>query len=329
MDRNFVEFRLAPGDISAIRFGVSPGHELCHAVRVLQRPEEHPLQWGWLRGVRAGVPRDAFALLAVLIGERGYFPDFFTTTPTWDLDPAAEAARLREIPDGPMTVDLRKMVVRSTGARQQAILRMLDDLPRARAMIADAWLELWAAVLAPVWTQLERILRADIAVRTRRIATDGIAGMVGDLHRTVEWHEDAVRVELRLHSEVLDCRGSGIVLVPSVLGGLGCSVLTEPPAQPTLFYPAQGVTERWATDATARADALGALLGPARAAILLGAHAPRTTSQVAADAGLAVSTASHHLTVLRDAGLVASRRDGVRMLHLRTPLGEALVGAAL
>jgi hypothetical protein len=329
VDRNFVEFRLAPGDISAIRLGVSPGHELCHAVRVLQRPEEHPLQWGWLRSVRAGVPREPFELLAVLIGERGYFPDFLTTTPTWDLDAAAEAARLREVPDGPMSVDLRKMVARSTGARQQAILRMLDDLPRTRAMVADAWIELWSALLAPVWTQLERILRADIAVRARRITTDGLAGMVGGLHRSVEWRDDAVRVELRLHSEVLDCRGSGIVLVPSVLGGLGCSVLTEPPAQPTLFYPAQGVTERWATDAAALVDALGALLGPARAGILLGAHSPRTTTQVAADAGLAVSTASHHLSVLRDAGLVASRRDGSRMLHLRTPLGEALVGAAL
>lgn len=329
MDRNFVDFRLAPGDISAIRFGVSPGHELCHAVRVLQRPEEHPLQWGWLRSVRASVPREAFELFAVLIGERGYFPDFLTTTPTWDLDPAEEAARLLEVPAGPMAVDLRKVVVRSTGARREAVLRMLDDLPRARAMIADAWLELWAALLAPVWSQLERILRADIAVRARRIASDGLAGMVGGLHHAVEWHEGAVRVELRLHSEVLDCRGSGIVLVPSVLGGPGCSVLTEPPAQPTLFYPAQGVTERWATDATALADALAALLGPARATILLGAHAPRTTTQVAADAALAPSTASHHLTVLRDAGLVASRREGVRMLHVRTPLGEALVGATL
>jgi hypothetical protein len=33
--------------------------------------------------------------------------------------------------------------------------------------------------------------------------------------------------------------------------------------------------------------------------------------------------------VLRDAGLVTSRRDGSRMLHQRTPLGEARVGAAL
>lgn len=328
MGRNFVDFRLAPGDVSAIRFGVSPGHELCHAVRVLQRPAEQPLQWGWLRNVRDRVPRDAFELFAVIVRERGYFPDFLTTTPTWDLEPLDEAARLREVPDELMRVDLGKVVARSSGAQRDAVLRMLDDVPRARAMIADAWLELWSAVLAPVWPQLERLLRADIAVRARRIATDGLASMVDGLHHTVGWHEGALRVELALHSEVLDCRGSGIVLVPSVLGGLGCAVLTEPPAQPTLFYPAQGVTERWATDAAALADALAALLGPARAGILLTAHDARTTSQVAADAGLAVSTASHHLTVLRDAGLVASHREGARMLHLRTPLGEALVGAA-
>ena len=93
------------------------------------------------------------------------------------------------------------------------------------------------------------------------------------------------------------------MLVPSVIGGHRCAVLTEPPAQPTLFYPAQGVTETWARDPEAASErALGALLGPARAEILLSAHDPRTTSQVAADAALAISTASHHLTVLRDAG---------------------------
>jgi DNA-binding transcriptional ArsR family regulator len=63
--------------------------------------------------------------------------------------------------------------------------------------------------------------------------------------------------------------------------------------------------------------------------MLLRAGPARTTSQVARDAGLAISTASHHLTVLRGAGLIASERDGTRMLHLRTPLGEAMVGAVL
>jgi hypothetical protein len=329
VSRNFVVFRLAADDISAIRFGVSPWHELCHAVRVLQRPAEHPLQWGWLRNVRSKVPREAFELFAVLVRERGYFPDFLTTTPTWDLEPADEAERLRDVPDELMRVDLGKVAVRSEGSRRRAVEAMLDNIPRARAMIADAWLELWTALLEPVWPQLERMLRADIAVRSRRVATEGLASMVGGLHRTVDWSAGGLRVELGFHSEVLDCRGSGIVLVPSVFAQQGCAVLTEPPAQPTLFYPAQGVTERWAADATARDDALAALLGPARAGILLTAHESRTTSQIAADAGLALSTASHHLTVLRAAGLIASRRDGHRVLHLRTPLGEALVGAGL
>lgn len=153
--------------------------------------------------------------------------------------------------------------------------------------------------------------------------------MIQTLHERVAWQHGAVRVTMRIWSEVVDCRGSGLVLVPSVMGSTGCNVLTEPPAQPTLFYPAQGVMASWARDPADVETALGALLGPARARILLDAHEPRTTSQVARDCALAVSTASHHLTVLRDAGLVASTRAGARMLHRRTPLGEAMVGAVL
>ena len=324
-----VEFHLSPGDIQAVRFGISPGHELAHAVRVLQRPEAHPLQWGWLRAVRDRLPRESFRVLATVIGDDGYLPDFLTTTPRWDLTPEAELEALRVAPLEPLRVDLGKRVSRTRGAQQQALREMQQHPVRARAAVADAWAEVWEAALAPVWPQLERLLRADIAVRSRTTATAGIAAMAGGLHRQVSWGEGAVRVSLRRHSEQVDCRGSGLVLVPSVMSSWGCMVLTEPPAQPTLFYPARGVTAGWARDATEVADALGALLGPARAGILLQAGTARTTSQVAADAGLAVSTASHHLTVLREGGLIASERAGTRMLHLRTPLGEALVGAVL
>lgn len=324
-----VEFHLSPGDIQAVRFGLSPGHELAHAVRVLLRPAQHPLQWGWLRAVRERLPRESFALLAAVIGDDGYMPDFLTSTAGWDMTADAELDALRAAPLDGMRVDLGKMVLRSTGARQQALRDMHDRPARARALIADAWSEVWDAVLAPVWPQLERILRADIAVRARTIATSGLAGMAGDLHPNVSWGDGAVRVALRRHSEQVDCRGGGLVLVPSVMSSWGCMVLTEPPAQPTLFYPARGVTAGWARDATETSDALGALLGSARAGILLEAGSARTTSQVARDAGIAVSTASHHLTVLRDAGLIASEREGNRMLHLRTPLGEAMIGAVL
>lgn len=324
-----VEFHLSPGDIQAVRFGISPGHELAHAVRVLLRPEQHPLQWGWLRTARDRVPRESFGLLAAVIGDDGYMPDFLTSAPHWDKTPDAELQALRDAPLEPMRVDFGKMVIRSTGARQQALRRMQQDPARAKAMIADAWEDVWDAALAPVWPQLERLVRADIAVRSRTIATSGIGAMASDLHPRVSWGEGAVHVSMRKHSELVDCRGSGLVLVPSVMSSWGCMVLTEPPAQPTLFYPARGVTAGWARDAAATEAALSALLGPARASILLSAGAPRSTSEVAADAGIAVSTASHHLSVLRQAGLIASEREGNRMLHLRTPLGEAMVGAAL
>jgi hypothetical protein len=324
-----VEFHLSPGDIQAVRFGISPGHELAHAVRVLLRPAQHPLQWGWLRDVRDRLPRRSFELLAVVIGDDGYLPDFLTATASWDMTADAELEALRAAPLEGMRVDFGKMVQRSTGARQQALRDMQERPDRARAMIADAWSEVWDAALAPVWTQLERILRADIAVRSRTIATSGIAGMAGDLHPKVSWGDGAVRVSLRRHSEQVDCHGGGLVLVPSVMSSWGCMVLTEPPAQPTLFYPARGVTAGWARDAAEISEALGALLGPARARILLEAGTARTTSQVARDADVAVSTASHHLAVLRNASLITSEREGNRMLHLRTPLGEAMIGAAL
>ncbi|UNK71587.1 DUF5937 family protein [Microbacterium sp. H1-D42] len=324
-----VEFRLSPGDIQAVRFGISPGHELVHAVRVMLRPSQHPLQWGWLRQAREAVPVEAFRLLGDVIGADGYLPDFLTATPRWDLTPADEITALRTAGLAGMKVDFGKMVLRSSGARQASLRRMQARPEQARDLIAEAWERVWDAALAPIWPQLERILRADIAVRSRTITTEGIGRMASGIHSAVTWRDDAVRVALRRHSEDVDCRGSGLVLVPSVMGSVGCMVLTEPPAQPTLFYPAQGVTAGWARSTVDTAAALAALLGAARADILLTAHVARTTSQIAADAGIAASTASHHLTVLRTAGLVTSTRDGARMLHLRTPLGEALVGAAL
>jgi len=328
-EHHHVDFHLSPGDIQAVRFGISPGHELAHAVRVLLRPEQYPLAWGWLKDVRGRLPRDAFGVLAHVIGADGYMPDFVTSTARWDLGPEDELAALREAPLAGMRVDLGKMVARSSGRRQQALRRMQERPARARSIIAAAWAEVWESTMAPVWPQLERILRADIAVRSRTIATDGLAAMASGIHPQVSWGDGSVRVRLRRHSEDVDCRGGGLVLVPSVMSSWGCMVITEAPAQPTLFYPARGVTAGWAQDAEDLVRALEALVGPVRAGILLTAHVPRTTTRVAEEAGITASTASHHLTVLRDAGLIASTRDGARMLHLRTPLGEALVGAAL
>jgi DNA-binding transcriptional ArsR family regulator len=69
---------------------------------------------------------------------------------------------------------------------------------------------------------------------------------------------------------------------------------------------------------------LSALLGPTRAAVLSLLAAPHSTGQVATTLGLAPATASHHLTTLRDAGLIAAARSGRRVLYERTSLGDRL-----
>ncbi len=322
--RKVVEFRLSPDDVSAVRFGISPGHELVHAVRVLTRPAQHPLQWSWARRVGPQVHGPAVDLLRLVVGTTGYVPDFLTSTPGWDVTPDDESERLRHAPLGGMAIDLGKRVARTDGATQAALRALLDDLPRTRDAVADAWTEVWDAALAPWWPQVERLLRADVQVRARRIATHGLAAMVGTLHERVGWQGSSVLVELVHHAEVVDCAGSGLVLAPSVLARQ-CAAVTERPAQPTLHYPALAVSERWSEAAADAQDALTDLLGHGRAAVLLALDQELSTSEVAAACALAVSTASHHLAVLRAARLVAARRDGRRVVHERTPLGLMLV----
>ncbi|WP_017587154.1 ArsR/SmtB family transcription factor [Nocardiopsis ganjiahuensis] len=318
-------FHIGADDVSAIRFGVSPGHELAHAVRVLLTPQRHPLQWGWLRSVRASVPGAALDRLAVVIREEGYLPDFLTSAPTWDMTPREEFERLRGVPPDAVRADLGKVLVRSEGRARALVAGMIEQPERARDMIADAWDQVWQATMAAHWPQIRRLLGADIDLRMRRMGAGGVGAMVATLHETVRWRRNSIEVSLRLHDEDVRCEGSGVVLVPSVMGTARCAVLTEPPVQPTLFYPVDGLAETWIRGAAAE-EALADLLGSGRARVLACLDGPRTTSEAGRACAMAVSTVSHHLAVLRRSGLVHARREGNRVLHTRTPLGEALLG---
>ncbi|MFB9646128.1 helix-turn-helix domain-containing protein [Microbacterium terregens] len=66
-------------------------------------------------------------------------------------------------------------------------------------------------------------------------------------------------------------------------------------------------------------------MGLGRARLLARMHEPLSTSELAAETGLALATVSHHLSRLRTAGLVQASRDGARRIHSRTPVGDALV----
>jgi len=320
-----VVFRLEPDDLGGIRFGISPGHELCHAVRILQRPAAYPLQWGWLRTVRDDLPVTALQVLTTVISPAGYFPDFLTSPSAGPLNPAAELTAVRAARLDGVRTDLAKVRDRARGARRARVEEMLAAPKRARALIADAWEEAWDRLLAPHWEALDRLLTADVAHRSRVIATEGLGAMVTRLHERVGWQPDEVRVRMRHWTETVSCGGRGLLLVPSVLGHPGCTVLTEKPAQPTLFYPARGITESWTRGHADVQRALAELMGEGRARVLGALDAPRTTTEAAENCGLAISTTSRHLALLRNAGLVMTIRRNPYAVHNRTALGDALL----
>jgi DNA-binding transcriptional ArsR family regulator len=83
----------------------------------------------------------------------------------------------------------------------------------------------------------------------------------------------------------------------------------------------------WSTLAYDR-DLLAALLGSTRAALLVAAAGGETTSGLAQRLGVSVAATSQQLAVLRNAGLVASTRQGRAVCHDLTPLGVRLLLAS-
>lgn len=74
-------------------------------------------------------------------------------------------------------------------------------------------------------------------------------------------------------------------------------------------------------------EALGALLGGARAAVLVLLDTPKSTSQLVALTGQGLGSVGRHLRVLLDARLLRRRRAGRSVLYYRTAVGDTLVRA--
>lgn len=73
--------------------------------------------------------------------------------------------------------------------------------------------------------------------------------------------------------------------------------------------------------------ALAALLGPTRAAVLLimADRPDSTTNALAEGVGVSAATISHHTAVLRQSGLITTRRSGGSVHHSLASLGEVLL----
>jgi DNA-binding transcriptional ArsR family regulator len=314
-----IELVLSAAGSQRVRFALSPLEEVLGAVRILLGGRGHPAHLPWLSGAPAladlGVPE-----LAAVLGARHYITEFLSPPPA-----------------GPeTTAGAQLRVVRATPPHQVALeLAMVDadlsglpaDPAAARDLLAGQLETVWDTLLAPQWPKLRTLLAADIAHRTRALGDGGVAAMLAGLHPRVRLTGTSVLVDVRSR-ERLEIDSRGLLLIPAVFAWPDVGVVTVPPWQVSLLYPARGVASLW-TAAAAAPEPLAEVLGRTRARLLAALDVPAATAELARRHGLAPATVSAHLTALRAAGLLASDRAGHRVLYRRTDLGDALLTGKL
>lgn len=313
-------------DLLRCRFAVSPLWETQEAVRTLARPDRHGYHPRWLRRIQQAARALDLSPIWLLMPRRGHSPDWLGPPP---IGPAAtfeeEIAAVRAADPDAARDDMARSLADTPGAldspQGQALLA---DPARTVRELADLMEAAWHTLVEPDWPRLRALLEADVAYHSRRLAEVGLGTLLPELDGrlsfsgrtlTIEWHGEHVR----------DLGGQGLVLMPSVFSWPEVVSGFDPPWQPTVVYPARGIGGLWAEPHERAPDTLVRLLGRGRAAVLTALDEPATTTALAGLLRLAPSSVSAHLTVLREAGLLVSRRYGHQVLYERTPLGMALV----
>jgi DNA-binding transcriptional ArsR family regulator len=255
--------------------------------------------------------------LLPLLPRAKYFPDFLTPPSVTDVGEGIDR------------------VLRTPVARMRRELARLEPAAAARPWIGDlaaghphalrrlgAVLTRWFEIaLAPQWEAIGTAVAAERSLRATKVLSGGAGQLLDDLGPTMTWRAPVLWISGYPKDRELDLNGRGITLIPSYFLWQTPITLADPDLQPVLVYPAL----RDAAPDNARDRDLAPLLGHTRLAVLRLTGPGATTSELARRAGIAPATASQHATVLRNAGLIVSRRHGNLMLHSLTDLGARLL----
>ncbi|MFC8347837.1 winged helix-turn-helix domain-containing protein [Streptomyces sp. NPDC057280] len=316
-------WQLDADTLARSRFVVSPFAETFANLWLLRRgTAAHPGEEAWLRahlpGYRAYLAADPVADALVDAALRSWIADFVCPTPRAGESFEETAARVRTAAPDAARANLRV----SLAGPLPALLER-DDLPeRATALLTHVWEE----AVRPYWDRRRRVLEADVVARTARVSQGGWAAVLDSLRPWTRWLGES-RFQVNLHEypprEVAS--GAELSFIPVTTGNGWVS--WEGRERYAVVYPCLGVL---AEDHRHRPvpGGLGALVGAARAGLLVLLETPMSTTQLVAVTGRALGSVGRHLRVLLDAGLVERRRAGRSVLYERTAAGTVLVEAS-
>ncbi len=329
----------------------SPLAELGMALHALAEPGHHPGLQGWVTGVTARLdPHLADRMCEADFLWRSTFSDLFlpfagvagrSTLPGATL--AEDLGLLDKLTDeqfvdaameftcalpygsrGPSALadaDVRRRaleVAAARGPRQVRFTeRLLADPPRTRAWLRQFVEDCDEAFFAETWSRLRHQLAADARHKTDLLLRRGLAEALAAVSPTVTLDKEAATITVDKlgigHSATVD---GGLLLVPTSLGWPHLTVLHRYGWQPVLHYPVGSPEPAAPPSVEQLALRMTALSHPVR--MRLCRHLARsayTTGELAQFHEMTAPEISRHLSVLKKAGLLSTRRRGRYVLH--------------
>jgi DNA-binding transcriptional ArsR family regulator len=292
----------------------------------LLQNRDGPLVFGHWRRATRGSFDPALSRLRHLAPPRGYSADFLTPgSASAGFEAGVDA--LLSTPRARLRTDLTELSLarpmpgwaRPLADGDTQALRGLGGLVRRHH----------ERFVAPFWNQVRTRFDEARSVAARAMLRSGFAGLAAGLHPSVRWSAPVLYIAGAHLRGDLHLQGRGLRIIPSFFCWPGPIVLKDGSLPPVLVHP---VTHdpRWLAPPRAAGagthQALAALLGRSRAAVLEEVVEGRTTSEMSLRLGISPATVSHHVSVLRESGLLTSRRIGGAVLHTVTGLGTDLLG---
>ena len=213
------------------------------------------------------------------------------------------------------------------GDMADAARAFIEDPSAALERLTASLKAYWDATLAAHWPRLRALLEGDLLYRAKRLALEGAEGLFGDLHPAVSRKDGVLSFDKRWDVDV-EPGGRGLVLIPVAFSCPKCSVISDPPWQPTLTYTPRAIATLWEADRAPADGVLDELVGETRAAILRALEIPMTTTEMASRLGVTPGAVSQQLAMLRRAGVVDAHRSGRGVCSELTPLGTSLLARA-
>ncbi|MFD7107157.1 winged helix-turn-helix domain-containing protein [Streptomyces celluloflavus] len=205
-----------------------------------------------------------------------------------------------------------------------------------RAEVTDAVRDFCRIAVEPHWHSIRSQLEEDQDALRNMMSSHGIEALLNSLGPRIRWNAPVLEIDSEESGELCPS-GGGLLLSPSLFLQDPAELLLKSGSAtsgPTLILPSHPdlrfvrplqLGSGTALAAPPAEEPLVALVGRTRAAALHALHESCSSGELADRLGISAAAVSQHTTILRGAGLIATRRARNRAEHTLTSLGRHLL----